>query len=128
EGAVRRWAGSWRSIAWPRLQKMAAERGVPLDKPWKDLSEAHRELVLEGGGGFKGVLPFLHRLQQKSYKAGNRFVVKKYQVPRRCPDCGGARLRPEALQVSLGGKNIAAVCAMQVRGAGAFFAGLELSE
>jgi excinuclease ABC subunit A len=128
QGALSPWAGSWRAVAWPRLQKLAAERGVPLDTPWDRLEAGHRKLLLEGSKDFRGVIPFLQRLQQKSYKAGNRFVVKRYQVPRPCADCGGRRLRPEALRVTLGGKSIAELCALSVRDAAAFLAGLEFGD
>jgi len=128
QGALSPWAGSWRAVAWPRLQKLAAERGVPLDTPWDRLEAGHRKLLMEGSKDFRGVIPFLQRLQQKSYKAGNRFVVKRYQVPRPCADCGGRRLRPEALRVTLGGKSIAELCALSVRDAAAFLAGLEFGE
>ena len=127
QGALAPWAGSWRSVAWPRLQKLSKEIGVPLQKPWRELTAAHRKLLLEGGREFRGVIPFLERLQKKSYKAGNRFVVKRYQVPRSCASCGGARLRPESLRVTLGGENIAQVCARSVASAAAFLAGLEFS-
>ena len=127
-GAMSPWAGSWRTVAWPRLQKLAAERDVPLDTPWQDMSAAHRKLVMEGDKHFRGVIPFLERLQQKSYKAGNRFVVKRYQVPRPCATCAGTRLRPEALSVTLGGRNIAQVCALPVKDTIGFLAGLEFGE
>jgi excinuclease ABC subunit A len=128
QGAVAPWAGSWKSVAWPRLQKLAAERGVPLDTPWNKLSAAHRTLVMDGDKGFRGAIPFLERLQQKSYKAGNRFVVKRYQVPRPCATCGGARLRPEALRVKLGGLDIARASALTVAEAAAYVAALPLDE
>jgi excinuclease ABC subunit A len=128
QGALSPWAGSWRAVAWPRLQKLAAEKGVPLDTAWERMSPEHRRLLIEGGKDFRGVIPFLERLQQKSYKAGNRFVVKRYQVPRPCADCGGKRLRPEALRVTLGGRSIAEVCALAVQDTAAFLAGLEFGE
>jgi excinuclease ABC subunit A len=115
QGAVQPWAGSWRKLFWPRIEKLGRERGIPLDTPWNRLSAAHRKLLIEGGEGFRGAIPFLKRLQQKSYKAGNRFVVKKYQTALACRACGGTRLRPEALQVTLGGRNIAALAALPVR-------------
>ncbi|MFI5372453.1 MAG: excinuclease ABC subunit A, partial [Candidatus Eisenbacteria bacterium] len=101
QGAIDPWARSWRSVAWPRIEKFARAEGIPLDKPWKQLSAAHRDALLGGAEGFRGVIPFLERLQKKSYKAGNRFIVKRYQSARRCGSCAGARLRPEALQVTL---------------------------
>jgi len=127
EGAIDPWARSWRRVAWPRLEKLSREQGVPLDVPWKRLSAAHRKLLLEGGEGFRGVIPFLDRLRQKSYKAGNRFVVKRYQSPRRCPACGGARLNPSALRVRLGGRNIAEVAALTIAEAAVFLEGLNFT-
>ncbi|HEY6865741.1 MAG TPA: excinuclease ABC subunit UvrA [Candidatus Eisenbacteria bacterium] len=128
EGALRPWARSWRKLAWPRLEKLSRERGVPLDTPWRRLSQAHRTLLIEGGEGFRGVIPFLKRLQAKSYEAGNRFVVKKFQTAVVCSECGGARLRPEALRVRLGGRTIAEVGAMTIAEAARHVAGLELGE
>ncbi len=128
EGAIDPWARSWRSVAWPRLQKFAAAEDIPLDTPWRRLSAAHRRLLLEGGKGFRGAIPFLERLQAKSYKAGNRFIVKRYQEALPCSACGGARLRPEALRVRLGGRHIAEVAALTVLEAAAFADALPLDD
>ena len=128
EGAIDPWARSWRSVAWPRLEKLARERGVPLDVPWRKLSAEHRRLLLQGGEGFRGAIPFLERLQAKSYKAGNRFIVKRYQTARPCEACGGARLRPEALRVQLGGFTIAEVGALTVSGAARWLDALAFTE
>jgi excinuclease ABC subunit A len=127
EGAIDPWARSWRRVAWPRLEKLSKEQGVPLDTPWRKLSAAQRKLLIEGGDGFRGVIPFLDRLKQKSYKAGNRFVVKRYQSPRRCPACHGARLNPSALRVKLGGRTIAEVAALTIAEAARFLEALEFT-
>ena len=127
EGALDPWARSWRKLAWPRLEKLAKEQGVALDTPWRKLPEAHRQLLLEGGEGFRGVLPFLRRLQEKSYKAGNRFIVKRYQTALPCGSCGGARLRPEALRVRLAGKSIAELSAESVDDIAGFLRSLGFS-
>jgi excinuclease ABC subunit A len=128
QGALDPWARSWRRVFWPRLEKLAKERGIPLDVPWRRLAAAHRRLLIEGGEGFRGAIPFLQRLQQKSYKAGNRFIVKRYQTALPCTDCGGHRLRPEALRVRLGGRTIAEVGGLTVAEAAGFFAGLSFSD
>ena len=128
EGALKPWAGSWRRLAWPRLENFARAQGIPLDQPWSRLEEGHRRLLLEGGEGFRGVIPFLERRREKSYKVGNRFLVKKYQAALPCAACGGARLRPEALAVRLGGRTIAEVGAMTVAGAARWLAGLEFGD
>ena len=124
QGALDPWARSWRRVFWPRLEKLAKERSIPLDTPWKKLGAAHRKLLIEGGEGFRGAIPFLKRLQEKSYKAGNRFIVKRYQTSLPCEACGGKRVRAEALRVHLGGRSIADVCAMTVAATAEFLAGL----
>ena len=128
EGAIAPWAGSWRSVAFPRVQKLATEKGIDVDEPWDSLKPEHRRLLIEGSKDFRGAIPFLERLQQKSYKAGNRFIVKRYQVPRPCSGCAGKRLRPEALGVKLGGKTIAEVCALPVGETARFVESLEFGE
>ena len=128
EDAIRPWAGSWRRLFWPRLERLAKEQGIPLDVPWRRLSAAHRRLLLEGGAGFRGAIPFLERLREKSYDVGNRFLIKKYQSARTCSACAGARLRPEALNVTLGGKTIAEVTALTVGAAAQFVRSLELGD
>ncbi len=111
EGAIDPWAGSWRAHFAKRLAELSKRHGVPLDVPWKQLTAAQRALVMDGAAGFKGVMPFLERLKEKSYKAANRFIIKRYQRAVRCPTCHGARLRPEALYVRVGGEHIAQWCA-----------------
>jgi excinuclease ABC subunit A len=128
EGALKPWAGSWRRLAWPRVEKFAREQGIPLDQPWNRLKAEHRRWLLEGGEGFRGVIPFLERRKEKSYKIGNRFLVKKYQAALPCADCGGTRLRAEARAVRLGGRTIAEVGAMTVAASARWLEGLEFGE
>ena len=127
EGAIDPWAGSWRTHFAKRLAEMSKKHKVPLDVPWSKLTDAQRELVMEGGPGFRGVMPFLQRLQQKAYKAANRFIVKRYQRASRCRDCGGARLRPEALVVKIDGKSIADAAHMTLGQLLVWLEGLDLS-
>ena len=128
QGAILPWAGSWKRVFWPRLQKLAESRGFSLDVPWRKLPAAERALLIQGGEGFRGAIPFLQRLQAKSYKIGNRFVVKKYQTALPCQACAGTRLRPEALRVRLAERSIAEVAALSVREAAAFLRALEFRE
>jgi excinuclease ABC subunit A len=128
QGAIRPWAGSWKRVFGPKLDAFAREQGIPLDVPWRKLSAAHRRVLIEGAPDFRGAIPFLERLQKKAYDVGNRFVVKKYQTARLCPDCRGARLRPEALWVRLGGRTIAEVAAMTIGEVAAYVRGLEFTE
>jgi excinuclease ABC subunit A len=58
------------------------------------------------------MLPFLQRLEAKRYKQYIRVFLRQYQLAKTCPDCGGARLKPEALAVRVGGRTIAEVAAL----------------
>ncbi len=114
EGALDPWAHSWRAHFMPKLKAASERFGIPMDKPFRSLSKEHQKILLEGASGFRGVFPFLERLRQKSYKSGARFLVKHYQEPVLCERCGGNRLKPEALEVFVGGKNIADLLGMTV--------------
>ncbi|HXF59400.1 MAG TPA: excinuclease ABC subunit UvrA [Candidatus Saccharimonadales bacterium] len=126
EGALDPWANSWRAHFLPKVKALSEREGIPMDKPFRSLSKEHQTLLLEGGKGFRGVFPFLERLREKSYKSSARFLVKAYQEPMVCARCGGNRLKPEALEVFVGGKNIADLSAMTVGALRAFVAGLDL--
>ncbi len=127
EDAIRVWAGSWRKVFRPKLEAFAKAEGIRLDVPWKKLPAAHRTMLMHGAEGFRGAIPFLERLQRKSYDVGNRFLVRKYQVALPCRACGGTRLRSEALNVRLAGRNVAEVNAMTVAEVAAFLRPLEFS-
>ena len=126
EGALDPWKNSWRAYFMPKLEALSKERGIPLDKPYRSLPEEQREILLYGAPGFRGVFPFLERLKAKAYKSSARFLVKHYQEAVDCTVCGGKRLKPEALEVSVGGKNIADLLASTVGDLRGFFGGLRL--
>ncbi len=126
EGALDPWANSWRSYFLPKLKTVSEKHRIPLDVPFRSLSEEHQKILLHGAPGFRGVFPFLERLRAKSYKSSARFLVKRYQEPMLCAACGGIRLKPEALEVQVGGKNVAQLLAMTVGELRAFLAALEL--
>jgi excinuclease ABC subunit A len=110
------------------VEKFAREHGIPLDEPWSRLQAEHRQVLLEGGEGFRGVIPFLERRKEKSYKAGNRFLVKRYQTALPCAECGGTRLRREARSVRLAGRTIAEVNSLTVTEAARWLAGLQFTD
>src|SRR5256886_564889 len=91
------------------LREAARAKGIPLDTPWRDLSGEARRFLLHGASGrFLGMFPFLERLEAKRYKQYIRVFLRQYQLAKTCPACGGARLKPEALAVKVGGKTVAA--------------------
>ncbi len=112
EGAVDPWSKPRYEAKRKKLYEHARKEGVPTDAPWESLPEAFRHGVLHGAKGFQGVLPFLRDLEEKRYKQYIRVFLRQYQSAADCPRCGGAKLRPEALWVRVGGRSIAEVSAL----------------
>jgi excinuclease ABC subunit A len=110
------------------MLKTCKAQGVPANVAFKRLSDEDRGLVLHGHGRFPGVIGFLERLRAKGYKAYARFFAKRYMSLRDCPSCHGTRLKPEALNVKVGGLSIAEVGAYDIGMVKRFFDGLGLGE
>lgn len=109
------------------LKKQAAALQVPLDVPWRELSEAQRETVLRGKGSFEGVHGFFALMEKKKYKLHVRVMLSKYRGYAECPECRGQRLRAEARAVRLNGLNICAAAALTIAKAKTFFDSLTLT-
>ncbi len=107
EGAVRCWQTESYRECQDDLMKFARKRGIPVDVPWRDLSEAQRTWVLEGEGSWEdrlwyGVRRFFAWLETKSYKMHIRVLLSKYRAYTPCQACNGARLKTDALLYRLG--------------------------
>ncbi|HVG06518.1 MAG TPA: excinuclease ABC subunit UvrA, partial [Thermoanaerobaculia bacterium] len=96
------------------LLKAARKRGIPLDRPWGELSEEDREWVWSGQGKQTSLEKFFRWLEARTYKVHVRVLLARYRSYNPCPDCGGARLRPEAVAVRLEGKNLPDLMAMSI--------------
>jgi excinuclease ABC subunit A len=97
------------------LAEFAKKEGIPLDTPWHSLARAQQERLLRGKSkGYVGMFPFLDALEPKKYKQYIRVFLRQYQTAQTCSSCRGARLKPDALQVHVGGRNIAEVSALPV--------------
>jgi excinuclease ABC subunit A len=88
------------------LAKEAKKRKIPLDVPWNQLTDEQKVFVIDGGGQFDGIRSFFDWLETKKYKVHVRVMLAKYRGYYPCPECLGSRLRREALNVFVGGKNI----------------------
>src|ERR671933_3063881 len=130
------------------IQAIADRYEIDLEKPWCELSEGERELFLYGTGGdrvyvtyrnrmgrrrsymlaFEGIVPSLERRYRETDSAQQRERIEEYMSFRPCPSCHGARLKPEVLAVTVGGKNIHEFTRMSVTRALSFLAELELTE
>ncbi|MEC7522749.1 MAG: excinuclease ABC subunit UvrA [Myxococcota bacterium] len=139
EGALAPWGKPKAPYHRAMTRQLTAQLKVDLDKPWKKLSKGLRSKILDGAKEWKGVLALLEQraqdYAQRKRESGadpegaiefleeelGRFVERRV-----CSECGGARLRKEALAVTVGGENIRAVTSMSVADARGFFDGLEL--
>jgi excinuclease ABC subunit A len=127
QGAIEPWTKPHYRSYLADLKKMAKVRGVPLDVPWQDLTDAQRALVVDGDGdGFGGVRGFFDWLERKKYKVHVRVFLSRYRGYQTCPECAGTRLRREARAVRVGGRTIDQVSALTTRQAQEFFTALDL--
>jgi excinuclease ABC subunit A len=99
------------------LLEIAPASGVPTDVPFKRLTAEQRVPIIEGvpARGFPGLRGFFRGLERKSYRMHVRVFLSRWRSYIPCPDCGGARLKPEALAVKVAGLDIAAVSALKIR-------------
>ncbi|CAB4988857.1 unannotated protein [freshwater metagenome] len=134
EGAIAPWAGGQSSEYFLRLlEALATELKFSLDNPWKKLSVKAKDAIINGfdyevhvkyknrygrvrnySTGFEGVVPFIHRRHSETDSDYSRDKYEAYMRETPCPACKGARLKPEVLAVTLGGKSIAEVCALSI--------------
>ncbi|GAB5548251.1 MAG: excinuclease ABC subunit UvrA [Sandaracinaceae bacterium] len=139
EGALAPWGKPKAPYHRAMTRQLTSALKVDLDKPWKKLSKRHRTQILDGAKDWKGVLALLEQraedyAQRKREQGADpegaiEFLEEelgRFVERRRCTECGGARLRKEALAVTVGGRNIREVTGMSVADARVFFDALVL--
>src|SRR5580700_4367744 len=127
EGVIDPWTKPKYRTLGTDLKRFARQKDIPLDVPWAELDAEQQRLVVDGEGKFLGVRGFFNYLERKKYKLHVRVFLSRYRGYSLCPECNGSRLRLEARQVKVNGKNICEVCALTVEGALRFFEQVELS-
>jgi excinuclease ABC subunit A len=127
EGAIAPWNTPKYRPWFAEFRRHAAELGVAMDVPWRDLPEEARETVLNGKGSVAGVHGFFAQMERKKYKLHVRVMLSKYRGYAECPECRGQRLRPEARSVRVNGLNICQATALTIVQAKKFFEDLKLS-
>jgi len=130
EGAIQPWTKPRYRAVVLELKKFARANQIPLDVPFRQLTVAQQNLVIEGDpkSDYMGVNGFFLWLERKKYKLHVRVFLSRYRGYALCPECNGSRLRTEARAVQISGKSITEVCAMTVAKAREFMDSLELSE
>ncbi len=149
-GAILAWRrGGRRLLIYYRmlLRGLAKHYGVDLEVPFKDLPENVQQGLLYGSGDekigftywrkgawrkmekpFEGVIPNLERLYEETDSEFTKTRLQQFMVAMQCPDCKGARLRPESLAVTVAGKSVIDLTRMSIEEASGFLASLKLSK
>lgn len=127
QGAIAPWSSRggdmfmWYDTA---LKSLIRTIDLDLDTPWRLLDEGTKHAVLYGYKSFEGVIPNMERRFMETSSDWMREEISKYQSTSPCEECHGARLRPEALAVKVGGKDIAEATHTSIKTALEWFSGL----
>ena len=121
EGAIVPWTKPRYRKYLNDFKKKAIARSIPLDVPFKELDEELQSFVTEN------IRSFFKYLETKKYKLHVRVFLSRYRGYTICPECAGARLRQEALDIFIDGKNVADISRMSMAEAFEFFSGLKLT-
>jgi excinuclease ABC subunit A len=147
-GAIAPWGGARGEYFARVLEAVASTCGFSVDTPWGKLRKADQKAVLYGTGSrkihvqyrnrygrvrsydtqFEGVVPWLARRHSEADSDYARETIEGYMREVPCPACGGARLKPESLAVTVAGHNLFELCDLSLADAARVMAGLELSE
>jgi excinuclease ABC subunit A len=145
EEAIHPWRrGGRRAIIYYKklLAAVADHYGIPLDTPFSELPTAFKKILFYGTGEepvdyymrrrkqhkpFEGIIPGMQRRYTEADSEWTQERLRAYMGNQRCTACNGARLRPETLACTVGGKNIYELCTLSIEQAQKFFRTLELT-
>jgi len=150
DGAIRAWRrGGRRLILYYKhlLRSVSKHYGFSLEVPFRRIDLKYKKILFNGSGDedisfgywrkgafrkyskpFEGIIPNLMRRYESTESDYTRQQLRNYMSQRPCPDCKGARLKPEVLACKIGGKSIADICGMSVKDCVLFFNSLKLTE
>jgi excinuclease ABC subunit A len=146
EGAIALWKEGSENWRLRQVHTIAKHYKFSLDTPWRKLPEKGRNCILYGSedkmkfefqgeasayhytGTYEGIVPMLQRRYRESDSDDIREEIERYMTPTKCPDCGGRRLKPEALSVTVADRPIDKVVALQLKDAEAFFKTIAMTE
>ena len=147
DGAIAPWSGGQSSDYFLRLlEALAKDVAFSLDTPWKKISVKARDAIINGyeyeikmkykgrygtknyTTGFEGVIPFIHRRHSETDSDYSRDKYEAYMRETPCDVCNGARLKPEVLAVTLGGKNISEITELSIMDCAEFLKEIKLNK
>ncbi|MGB1006893.1 MAG: excinuclease ABC subunit UvrA, partial [Thalassobaculaceae bacterium] len=144
EGAIAPWANSTSKYYGQTLQSLARHYGFKMGTAYRELPAEVKEVLLYGSGAtpvqmtyndghrsyqtrkpFEGIANNLERRFRETDSAWVREELSRFQNIAKCEDCGGQRLKPEALAVRIAGLTISDITEFSIMDAGAWFANLD---
>ena len=147
DGAIAPWRSAHTQYFQRMLESVADTFDIDLDRPWEKLTAKQQQIVLHGAKGkltvkyknrygrsrqyateYEGVIPWIKRRHEGADSDWSREQYEGYMREVPCHACGGARLKPFTLAITVGDRNIAEVCDMPIGESSKFLAALELSE
>lgn len=125
ENAVAPWRGEKLSRWKDQFIKGARKFDFPVHKAVSDLTPQQHALLWEGNEHVYGIHDFFKDVEQNLYKVQYRVLLSRYRGRTNCPECGGYRLRKEALYIKVAGTHIGELCEMPISDLKEWFGGLE---
>ena len=125
DGAIACWKGEKSSQWRDMFISHPASGKFPIHKPYKDLSEKHKNQLWNGDFGIRA---FFSELERQAYKIQNRVMMARYRGRTICTDCKGGRLRPEADYVKISGKSIKELINIPIDELQTFFTKMKLNK
>jgi len=128
DDAIVCWKGEKMSEWKNEFIQSTVSRDFPIHRPYFELTDKEKDLLWHGAPGVWGIDAFFKMLEENQYKIQYRVMLARYRGKTTCPVCKGARLKPQALYVKIGGRSIAELVLMPVTELKDFFEQLELDE
>ena len=134
DGAIACWRGDKMGWFKNQLVRNSARYGIPIFEPYCNLSQEAKDLIWKGCAAdteedsIIGVNEFFRWVESNRYKIQYKYMLSRYSGKTVCQECGGSRLRREALYVKVGGKNIHELLGMNVRQLLDFFSHVQLTD
>ena len=133
DGAIACWRGDKMGWFKDQIVRNASKYGIPIFEPYCNLSQEVKDLIWKGHAADReedsiiGINEFFKWVEANRYKIQYKYMLSRYSGKTVCQECGGSRLRKEALYVKVGGKNIHELLSMNVGHLLEFFADVQLT-
>ena len=134
DGAIACWRGDKMGWFKDQLVRNSSRYGIPIFEPYCNLSQEIKDLIWKGHAAeteedsIIGLNEFFRWVEANRYKIQYKYMLSRYSGRTVCHECGGSRLRKEALYVKVGGKTIHELLCMNVSRLLDFLENIQLSE